>query len=361
MRPSRDFERYAAIAAILLLVAGCYLVLRPFLTAFLWGGILAVSTMGIHSRLAGLLGGRRGIAAALTGLGLAVILLVPIVTLGLMLASQWPVLSERLAHLVAGGFPKPPGWVNEVPFVGESVSAYWQALAADPQRIAQDLRPLFKPVREFVVDFTAGLGAGILELALALLTASLLYVWGDALGAVLNQVALRIGGESGRRQLAVVAHTVRAVFNGVVGTAAVQALLAMIGFWIAGVPGVPLLGMGTFFVSVIPGGPALLWLPAALWLYVQGSTGWAIFMVLWGLIVVGGSDNVVRPLLIGKGVTAPLGVIFLGVIGGILAFGFLGLFIGPTVLVVAFNLFQDWISTRVSIPAAESGPPSGEA
>jgi predicted PurR-regulated permease PerM len=110
-------------------------------------------------------------------------------------------------------------------------------------------------------------------------------------------------------------------------------------------------------LSVVPGGPAILWLPAAVWLYMRDAGGWAIFMAFWGLVVVGGSDNIVRPLLIGKGVSAPLGLIFLGVIGGILAFGFLGLFIGPTVLAVAFNLFQDWLATRGPSPAEVDQPP----
>jgi predicted PurR-regulated permease PerM len=350
MEPARDFERYAVMAAMVLLVIGCYLVLQPFLTAFLWGGIIAVSTRGIYSRLLPLLGGRRGVAAGLTGLGLAAVLLVPIATLGLNLAGQWPALSERVAALVAGGIPRPPAWVAQLPLVGTTVDGYWQSVAADPQRIAQDLRPLVRPVREFLLAFSAGVGTGILEFTLALLMASLLYVWGDDVGSMLHRVALRLGGVSGRRQLGVVASTVRGVFNGVIGTAAAQALLAMIGFWVAGVSGVFLLGIGTFFLSVVPGGPALLWLPAAVWLYASGATGWAVFMALWGFVVVSGSDNIIRPLLIGKGVSAPMGLIFLGVIGGILAFGFLGLFIGPTVLAVAFNLFQDWISAQTTTP-----------
>ena len=119
----------------------------------------------------------------------------------------------------------------------------------------------------------------------------------------------------------------------------------MIGFLIAGVPGVVPLGMATFFLSLVPLGPALLWLPAALWLNANGHAGMATFMAVWGLVVVGGAENVVRPLLMGKGIQAPLAVVFLGVIGGMLAFGFLGLFIGPTLLAVAFVLLQAWRTT----------------
>ena len=141
------------------------------------------------------------------------------------------------------------------------------------------------------------------------------------------------------------------------GTCAVQGVLAMIGFLIAGVPGVVLLGMATFFLSVVPLGPALLWLPAALWLGANGNRGMAIFIAVWGLVVVGGAENIVRPLLMGKGVQAPLAVVFLGVIGGIVAFGFLGLFIGPTILTVAYNLFQEWMAKiKATDPGAAPQP-----
>jgi predicted PurR-regulated permease PerM len=128
----------------------------------------------------------------------------------------------------------------------------------------------------------------------------------------------------------------------VLGTAFVQAVLAGIGFWIAGVPGAPILAFITFFLSVIPIGPPIVWIPAALWLYHTGATGWAIFLVVWGVAVVGMADNVIKPLLISKGTNMPLIWVMLGVLGGALAFGFLGVFIGPTILAVAYALLRDW-------------------
>lgn len=346
MNLARDVERYAVIAALVLLVVGCYLVVRPFLTAFLWGGIIATSTYGIYYRLLRALGERRGLAATLTTLGLAATLLVPIATLGVGVANQWPALTERVTGLFSSGVGQPPAWLVRLPLVGKPMSAYWLAVAAEPQRLTQDLRPLVAPVKDFLVAFSAGIGSGILEFALALLIAGLLYVFGHDFGAAVDRVAERLGGESGRRQVEVVASTVRGVFKGVIGTAAAQAVLAIIGFWLAGVPGAFLLGMGTFFLSLVPGGTVLLWLPAALWLRANGAGGWAIFMAIWGAVVVSSSDNVIRPLLIGKSVQAPMGLIFLGVVGGLFAFGFLGLFIGPTLLAVAYNLFHDWMATR---------------
>jgi len=340
---SRDFDRYAASAALFFLVLGCYLVVRPFLTAFLWGGIISISTRGIYSRVLSMLGGRRRLAASLTAIGLAAVLLVPIAALGLNLAGQWPALNDRMTSLISHGLGGPPPWLAELPLIGSYASNYWQSAAAKPDQLRQDLLPLINPVKDFIFAFTAGIGRGVLDFALALLIAGLLFVWGEGLGAALSRIADRLGGESGLRLVHVVESTVRGVFKGVIGTAAVQGVIAILGFWVAGVPNVLTLGIATFFLSVIPGGPAILWLPAALWLYANGHTGWAIFMGIWGAGPVSSSDSVIRPLLIGKGVETPAAVIFLGVIGGVLAFGFLGLFIGPTMLAIAYNLLQDWM------------------
>jgi predicted PurR-regulated permease PerM len=343
---ARDFERYAAMAVLVLLVIGCYLVIRPFVTAFIWGGIIAVSTWRPYSLILARLRQRRKLAAALTVLALAATLLGPITALALSALGQWPAWSGRLETLVAQGIGGPPAWLTGLPLVGSPASDYWQQVATEPGRLAQDLRPLFNPVRQFAVTFVAGIGAGLLEFGLALGIAGILYVSAEGVFEVFNEVALRLGGEIAKRQIAVVASTVRGVFNGVIGTAAVQATLAMIGFWIVGAPGVPALGAATLFLSVVPGGPVFLWLPVSIWLYFTGESGWALFMLAWGFFVISGSDNVVRPLLIGQGVQAPLSLVFLGVVGGVLAFGFLGLFIGPVLLAIAYNLFQDWMALR---------------
>ena len=340
----RDYERYAVFAAIVLLLVGCYLVVRPFVTAFIWGGILSLSTRGLYERLRRLAGGRSRLAATLAGLTIAAVLFVPITAFAVRLAGGTPSVAERVQGMLSGGLREPPAWLATVPVVGRPATAKWQALAADPERLRTELRPLIGPARDFLLAAAGGIGAGILEFALAVVIAGFFYVRGERFARLVDRVAARLGGEAGRRQIAVVGSTVRSVFRGLLGTCAVQAVLAMIGFLIAGIPGVFVLGMATFFLSVIPAGPALLWLPAALWLGASGATGRAIFLAIWGLVIVGGSDNVVRPILIGKGVESPMALIFLGVVGGILAFGFLGLFIGPVLLTVAYNLFQEWMS-----------------
>ena len=352
---SRRFERAVVAIAIVLLAIACYLLLRPFLIAFLWGAIISVSTRGLYHRVAKLLRGHSTLAATLTSLLLVAVLLVPIAALAVNVAAQMPALAGRFNQMLDGGLREPPAWLAGVPLVGKSAAAQWREFAAHPELLREKLRPYLRPLKDFLVTAVSGVAVGVLQFALALFISGLLYVQGDRFAATVDRIAFRLGGETGRRQVKVVRSTVKGVFKGVLGTCAAQAVLALIGFLVAGVPQAFLLGMGTFFLSIVPGGPTILWLPAALWLNSNGETGWAIFMFFWGLIVVGGSDNFIRPLLIGKGVEAPMSIVFIGVIGGLLAFGFLGLFIGPTVLSVAYNLFQDWMENEAPTPAPAKG------
>jgi len=144
--------------------------------------------------------------------------------------------------------------------------------------------------------------------------------------------------------------TIDGVVYGIIGTALAQGILAGIGFIVAGVPGALLLAFVTFVLAVIPVGPPLIWIPASIWLLWQGERGWAIFMFIWGLVVVSGSDNIIKPMLISRAGETPLLLIMLGVLGGALAFGFIGLFLGPTLLAVGYALLDDWISPTVAAP-----------
>jgi predicted PurR-regulated permease PerM len=173
----------------------------------------------------------------------------------------------------------------------------------------------------------------------------------------LNAAVERIGGERGLHLLELAGNTVRGVVYGILGTALVQALMAGIGFLIAGVPGSGVLALLTFFLSVVPFGPALIWLPAALWLFNQGSVGWGIFMLLWG-VGVSSIDNVVKPWIISQGSAMPFLLIFFGGLGGALAFGFIGVFIGPTLLAVGYRLVAEWASSNPATASPDGALPT---
>jgi predicted PurR-regulated permease PerM len=201
---------------------------------------------------------------------------------------------------------------------------------------------MLEPARHFLMSGGMLLGTGVVQLSLAVFVSFFLYRDGAALIRVLEAGAARIFGERAAKVSGTVAQTVRGVMYGLLGTALAQALVAALGFAIAGVPAVPLLAVLTFVLSLVPIGPPLVWGGAAIWLFAQGHTGWGVFMLIWGAVLISGVDNVVRPMLISRGSSLPFLLTFLGVLGGVIAFGFVGMFIGPTLLAVGYSLFSDW-------------------
>ncbi|HOX55321.1 MAG TPA: AI-2E family transporter [Candidatus Paceibacterota bacterium] len=361
-------EQNLGWAVLLALAVGCLVVLRPFASALLWAVVLCFSTWPLHHRLLQLLGNRRTLAASLMTLGMVLVLLVPFVIVGTTLASNLKELTAATRSWVGSGPPAPPEWLAKVPVVGERATEYWQSLAQDTAKLWSEAQRFIEPVTARVLKTGLALGrgllAGLLELALSIFIAFFLFRDGVSVGQRLTASVQRIGGERGQHLLGVAGKTVRGVVYGILGTSLAQATVAGIGYLIAGLPGAALLALLTFFVSVVPVvGTALVWGPAALWLFNQGSTGWAIFMVIWGLVVAN-LDNFVKPWLISQGSSMPFVLIFFGVLGGAIAFGLIGVFLGPTLLAVSYRLVEEW-SAKPLAAAGESGetgnkqPPAG--
>ena len=243
----------------------------------------------------------------------------------------------------------PPAWLAKVPVVGQQATERWQVLATDSAKLLEATKRFIEPVASLLLIASVAIGRGLFQLALSIFIAFFLFRDGLAIGERLTAGVQRIGGERGMHLLEVAGNTVRGVVYGILGTGLVQALMAGIGFFIAGVPGAALLALLTFFVSVVPVGPPLVWIPAALWLFYQGSTGWGIFMLAWGVLV-SSVDNVVKPWLISQGSDLPFILIFFGVLGGALVFGFIGVFIGPTLLAVGYRLVEEWAALNREVP-----------
>lgn len=335
-------EKLVAIFALIVLIGGSLLVLAPFTTALLWAAILAFSSWYPYTVLTRWFGNRRSLAALVCVLLSSVIVLGPFVYAGASFTANIDELVAMIDRFVERGLPQLPLWLSSLPLVGTHISENWdKVIHADSETLAS-LRRLVAPVGHLVLAAGLSLGAGLGQLALSIILAFFFYTGGDYALSWLRAGMRRIAGPRADHLLALAGSTVQGVVYGVLGTAFVQAILAGIGFWIAGVPGAAILAFVTFFLSVIPMGPPLVWLPAALWLYHSGETGWAVFIVVWGVVVVGMADNVIKPLLISKGTDMPLIWVMLGVLGGALAFGFLGVFIGPTLLAVAYALLRDW-------------------
>jgi predicted PurR-regulated permease PerM len=346
------FERTLGIAVLILLLGGCLLVMRPFVTALLWAVVLSFSLWPLHRRLVNLLRGRRTLAALLMACLLVAVVLLPFVVVGITLADNVQDLKGAVQKWMEQGPPGPPSWLSKVPVVGPGAVEEWRVLAADSAALMKKAKPLIEAVSLWLLKSGFTLGRGVIELALSILIAYFLLRDGLSVSERLNSGIQRIAGARGERMLQIAGKTVRGVVYGVLGTALVQTIFAGIGYMIAGLPGVAVLTLLTFAFCIIPAvGAPLVWIPAACWLFSQGATGRAIFMVVWG-IGVSSVDNFLRPWLISYGSKLPFLLMFFGALGGLIAFGFIGLFIGPTLLAVGYKLLEEWFSNKSVVPSA---------
>jgi predicted PurR-regulated permease PerM len=405
--------------ALLLLLTGCFFVLRHFLTALVWAIILTYSLYPMQRLFTRWFGGMRTLAACLVTLTVAVLLAGPVILIGVSLAEDGRVLAVATRKWVMDLPDTPPAWIGQIPVVGAEAKGYWQGFSEDRKRwidqldkevkiipprpkivvetenglVVQDSLPSSKtgndespasgidekpnettsaePVKtepshmvvilaKFLTWAKSGLlsgGKAVLQGVIQMLISAFLafFLLRDApeLSARLAVAVERLAGDRGRHLIKVAGDTVRGVIYGILGTAIVQALVAGLGFYIAGVPGVVLLAVLTFLFAVLPFGPPIIWVPASLWLFAQGKPGYGLFMALWGLLGISSVDNFLRPYLISQGNKMPYALVFCGVIGGALAFGLVGVFLGPTLLAVAFRLVDEWSSNH---PLPELNP-----
>ena len=334
-------ELWIGGTAVVLLGLGCLLVLRPFISAALWALILCFTTWPLFLRLEDQVGGRRTLAALIATLFLVAVIVVPVTILGATLADNVSALISASKKLIHEGPPSPPEWVPSIPVIGSHVADYWNYLNESSSVRLQELTRLLPAAKTIVLWGGRALAEGIFQITLSLLIAFFFYRDGHAAANQLHDTFHRIAGQEGDRLLDLAGATIRAVVYGILGTSLLQGVIAAVGFAIAGVPGSATLGFVTFLLSLIPGGPPIVAAPAAFWLYRQGFPAWAVFMMAWGLMV-GALDNVVKPLLISRGGSTPMILVMLGVLGGALAFGVIGLFLGPTLVALGYSLFEQW-------------------
>ncbi len=402
----RKYEPLLGGVALLMLLVGCVVVLQPFLSALMWAMVLAFSLYPMQRRFTRWFRGSRTLAACLVTLTLTVLLAGPVVWIGFGLAEDGKELTAATRKWFLSMPDDAPSWVTRTPVVGGELAHYWVEFALSRkhwmeqlEKASQDPPPRAKIVVEsssgVVVDavpvplssatgivtepvkpespelvlmlgrviawartwlFSVGLAVGhsVVQVLVSAFLAFFLLRDAQVLSESLGVAVDRLTGGRGRHLMNVAGATVKGVIYGILGTALAQALVAGVGFAIAGVPGAVLLGALTFFVAVIPFGPPIIWIPAALWLFSQGSPGWGLFMLLWGFLGISGVDNFLRPYLISQGSKLPFVLIFCGVIGGAMAFGLVGVFIGPTLLAVAFRLIEEWAATPTPVAALET-------
>ena len=342
-------DRLLVQILLLVLFGASFWVMAPFWSALFWGAVLAFASWPLMRLLTRALGGRESLAAGILTLGWMLLVAVPLVWLGFNLADHVRDAVALIKDVQVDGLPEAPTWLGSIPFVGERLVGMWDSIDQQGAALMVTIKPYLGQVGNWLLARSAQIGGGILELTLSLVFVFFFYRDGPRLAMFVHRLLERLIGERAGYYIDLVAGTVQRVVNGVIGTAAAQALLALIGFWIAGVPGALVLGIVTFLLSLIPMGPPLVWIPATAWLAWKGDYTYAVFLGVWGTFIISGVDNVLKPYLISRGGNLPLVIVLLGVFGGLIAFGFIGLFIGPTLLAVAYSLLTDWSASQAQV------------
>ena len=343
---NQSLQHYARLAAVVVVVIGCYQVLHPFIPALLFAAVVCTASWPLYRRLRDAVGGRAIWASLLMTLLLVVLVIGPSTLLALSLADDVAALIDGARNLIDHGPLQPPDWLRDVPMIGSVLSDYWQRIAASREELNALLKSLFEPARIVLLGAGKAVGSSLVQLTFATFIAFFFYRDGEQLVQAARAILTKLAGRLGDSLLSTINGTVIGVVHGIFGTALAQAMVALIGFLVAGVPGAMALAAATFLLSMVPVGPPLIWGGAAIWLFAQGSVGWGIFMIAWGLLAVSSIDNFIKPYLISRASSLPLLLILLGVFGGIVAFGFIGVFIGPPMLAIGLTLMQLWATTE---------------
>lgn len=328
------------------LLLGCFFVLRPFLGAAIWATMIVVATWPMLMWLQARLWGRRSLAVTVMTLVLLLLFVVPLTLAVATVAQNSELIVDTSRTLITTAVPSMAGWLQSIPLVGNRLAGMWQqALALGLGGVLEQLKPYVADVSKWVFGGAGSVGKLVVQFALTLLIAALMYADGERAGAAVRRFGHRLGGERGEGAIILAGQAIRGVALGVGVTAVVQSVLAGIGLAVAGVPAAGLLTAVVLMLCIAQLGPIFVLLPATIWLFWQDATGWGIFLGIWTLVV-GSLDNVLRPILIRRGADLPLLLIFAGVIGGLLAFGLVGIFVGPVVLAVTYRLMGSWIDER---------------
>jgi predicted PurR-regulated permease PerM len=356
MKPSGDVTRLVFLVLfIFMLLAGSFWTLLPFLGGLIWAATVVIATWPLLLRLRARTGKRPWIAVAImTG----VILLVVILPFGFAVSTLLDVAHrgpEVLGEYFKNGLGPPPEWLDEIPAVGHRLQAKWQELAAGGREgLIEAARPYAGAAAHWAISVTGGIGLVSVQILLTVALVAILYAQGEIAARGALAFGYRLGGERGMEVMRLAAQAVRSVALGVVVTALVQSVLAGLALWICGIPAPGVLAALVFILGIAQLGPLLILLPAIGWLYWTDQALWGTVLLVLA-IPIGALDNVLRPILIRRGVQLPMLLIIAGVIGGLLGFGVMGLFVGPVILAASYTLVKSWVAEG-GAPAADASP-----
>jgi predicted PurR-regulated permease PerM len=345
IRDTYDIARITfAVLFIGALIAASFWVFSPFLTSFIWASIIVLATWPLLLKFQTWFWNKRGLAVtAMTGILLLVLIIPFTFAIGSIIDSADKI-NGWIQNLSTFVFPAMPEWVGRIPLIGKKIAAYWQEYAAlPPDELSARLTPYARDALRWFITKAGSIGMMVLQFLLTVIISAILYAKGETVASGVRSFFHRLAGQKGEETAVLAAKAVRGVALGVVLTALIQSSLGGIGLVIAGVPAVAILTAVMFMLCIAQVGPAVVLILSIAWLFWKGEPFWGGVLIAWSIPVLI-IDNFIRPFLIKKGADLPLLLIFAGVIGGLIAFGIIGLFIGPVVLAVSHVLLKAWVS-----------------
>jgi predicted PurR-regulated permease PerM len=336
------------------LIFACFWLMRPFLPAIIWALTLVLATWPLMLKVQRHTGNRRGTAVVIMSLALLAVLVLPCWLAVSTVAANADQIAGLVRTVLSMQVPPPPVWVADLPLIGDPLVQSWQGLASlGVQELAPKLTPYAGAVSLWFVSAIGGLGEDLVQFLLTVAIAAIMYAGGEQGAAIAIRFGRRLAGERGELVVRLAGQAIRSVALGVVVTAVAQSLLGGIGLAVAGIPFVTLLSALMFILCLAQLGPALVLVPAVVWKYYSGDALWATVLLAFTVITIA-LDNFLRPVLIRRGADLPLLLILAGVLGGLIAMGLLGIFVGPTVLAVAYTLLNAWMAEEPAPSATEA-------
>jgi predicted PurR-regulated permease PerM len=343
-------ERVVGLLVIGVIILACFWIAWPLIGVLAWGALIAVALYPLCRRLASTIGDRPKTAVVLIVLILLILVIIPLSYLPGSFDQATEAISALTNDWTELKLPPPPAWVADFPLVGSTIGEKWAAAAEGSRNVLVSLKPYLGPAFQWLAALGASLGLAVVQMLLSIILAGVFLATQGSTTETFQTIGRRLGGDTGENLVDVAVRTIRSVVQGVMGTALIQSILSGISFVIAGVPFAVPLGVLCFGTAMLQIGTWLVWIPAAVWLSYQGETGWAIFVTVSGIII-NILDNVVKPLLIGRGAGSPIWIIFIGVIGGVLTMGIIGIFIGPLVMAIGYSIVGNWLGEESSSKA----------
>lgn len=343
--PRSDIVRSTlGVLFIGVLIASAFWIMRPFLTSLIWATIIVIATWPILLWLQAHLWNRRGLAATVMTMVLLLVMIVPVSLAVGTIVSRADDIAVKAKSLATLPVPPPPEWAERIPLVGKQITDKWLEVASlSLDERSAKLQLYARGAIRWFASKAGGIGLMFLQFLLTVIISAMLYMWGERAASGVRSFARRLAGRQGEQEAILAAKAVRGVALGIILTAVIQTGIGSVGLTVAGVPGATILAALMFMLCLAQIGPTLILVPAVIWVYWKSGPLLGTVMLVFSLVAML-IDNFIRPVLIKRGADLPLVLIFAGVIGGLLAFGVIGLFIGPVVLAVVWTLLGEWVS-----------------